>query len=190
MDRASARTSFGLSAASPVVLMIAADLTQVHKGIDLGIRALKNVDPAQNVQVLLLGQAAEPIRRALRPLRSVSAFAREDETLARAYRAADLTVIPSLWENFPYVALESLACGTPLVAFPINGMTEIIGNNERGRVCTSIDAQELSRNISELLSDDALRSAMGANGIEWVKANCGMAEYLKKIVEIYSEVTG
>ena len=188
MNRVEARRSFGLSAESPVVLMIAADMGNAHKGIDLAIKALKRVDPALAVQVLLLGRSAQEIQKTLRPLSTAATFARDDMKLAQAYRAADLTIIPSLGENFPYVALESLACGTPLVSFPIGGMPEIIGKNERGRICEAIDALEMSSHISELLSENDLRARLGVQGTEWVKENCEMTNYLKKIVSLYRQV--
>jgi glycosyltransferase involved in cell wall biosynthesis len=188
MDRSEARESFGLPAGSPTVLMVAADLGNAHKGMDLAIRALKRVDPGLRFQVLLLGRSARQIQEALKPLPSVGTFAQDDITLARAYLAADLTIIPSLGENFPYVALESLACGTPLVAFPIGGMPEIIGKNERGILCSAIDTEEMARHISELLLDGQLRSAMGDRGAQWVRKTAAMPDYLKKIVELYSQV--
>lgn len=187
MDRAEAKRSFDLSGEGPVVLMIAADLSHAHKGIDLAVDALKRVDPKSGLQVLVLGRSAARVEALLHPLRTRGAFTRDDRALARAYRAADLTLIPSLGENFPYVALESLACGTPLVAFAIGGMPEIIGSNERGRVCKAIDTSEMASHISELIANDELRARLGMSGVEWVKENCEMSGYLRKIVDIYEQ---
>ncbi|WP_109486761.1 glycosyltransferase [Occallatibacter savannae] len=188
MDRDEAKRSFGLAGGWPVVLLVAADLGNAHKGISLGVRAIR--ESAGDKQVLLLGRSADKIRRLLDPIPCVTAFAKDDATLARAYRAADVTVIPSLGENLPYVALESLGCGTPIVAFPIGGMPEIVGKNERGRVCGAIDAVEMSRHIGELLRDDDLRRKLGGRGAEWVRRECGMTGYLARIAEIYSRVAG
>jgi len=190
MDRAEARRSFGLSSGAGVVLMAAADLSEAHKGIHLAIRALKGIEPELNVQALLLGRSAEGVEEALRPLRCVSAYASDDEMLARAYRAADLTIIPSLAENFPYVGLESLACETPLVASPVGGMPEMVGKNERGRVCAAIDAEEMSRHIAELLGRRELREALGASGAAWVRERCGMDAYLVRMKEVYRQAVG
>ena len=112
-------------------------------------------------------------------------FSYDDAVLARAYRAADVTLIPSLGENLPYVALESLACATPVVAFPIGGMPQIIGQNERGIVCSNIDALEMSQHIRRLNDDPRLRQEMGNRGAAWVQQNCGMSTYLKQVVGAY-----
>lgn len=186
LDRREAKVSFGLSADSPVVLLVAADLGHAHKGVDLGVQAIRQ--SGLDTQVLLIGRSAEKIQHALHPLRSIAAFAQDDMTLARAYRAADVTVIPSLGENLPYVALESLGCETPIITFPVGGMPEIVGQNERGKVCSGIHPTEMSQHISTLLQDDALRQDLGRRAAEWVRQKCGMSQYLDTIASLYSQV--
>ena len=185
MDRNDAKTSFGIPAGRPVVLMVSADLAQAHKGVSLGIAALLGVD-RKDMHVILVGRRSEQIAGALLAIMpSVCVFSYDDSVLARAYRAADVTLIPSLGENLPYVALESLACATPVVAFPIGGMPEIIGQNERGIVCGSLDPLEMAQHIRQLNDDHKLRQEMGSRGAAWVQQNCGMATYLKHIVGAY-----
>jgi glycosyltransferase involved in cell wall biosynthesis len=185
MDRDQAKSSFGIPAGRPVVLMVSADLAQAHKGVSLGIAALRGID-RKDMHLILVGRCSEQIAEALRAvISSVCVFSFDDLVLARAYRAADVTLIPSLGENLPYVALESLACATPVVAFPIGGMPEIIGRNERGIVCGSLDALEMAQHIRHLNDDPTLRREMGNRGAAWVQQNCGMATYLKHIVGAY-----
>jgi glycosyltransferase involved in cell wall biosynthesis len=188
LDRVEAKRSFGLSPDRPVVLMISADLAQAHKGIDLGIKAIKDVDPNLGLQTLLLGRSGEQIAEVLRPLPCVSIYASDDTTLARAYRAADVTISPSLGENFPYIGLESLACGTPLVSFPIGGLPEVIGRHERGIVCDAIDPKEMSQHVNYLITNPTVRCEMGEHGTLWVRKTCGMAAYLAETVKVYEHV--
>lgn len=54
------------------------------------------------------------------------------DELARYYRAADVFVFPSLTDTFGLVMLESLACGTPVAAFPVLGPVDVIGNSGAG----------------------------------------------------------
>lgn len=187
MPREEARKSFGLASDRPVVMMISADLAQAHKGIDLGLRAIRANAPL-GVQALLLGRSASQLAASMASIKTVCAFTSSDSELARAYRAADVMLIPSLGENFPYVALEAMACATPVLAFPIGGMPEMIGRNERGIVCDRIDAAELSRRLGELLADLVTRESMGQRGAIWVRQNCAMDDYLRRIVRLYQGV--
>ncbi|MDT8070867.1 MAG: glycosyltransferase [Terriglobia bacterium] len=181
MDRNEARRLLGLSPEKKTVLMVSADLAQAHKGVDLGIKALRAAVTASELQVILLGGSAASIQAALKPITTVTVQTSDDRTLARAYRAADVTLIPSLGENFPYVAIESLACGTPVVAFPIGGLPEIIGENERGILCSKIEPQEMAKNIAVLLKDPVGRDVKGQAGVAWVSQDCGMRNYLDRI---------
>ena len=72
--------------------------------------------------------------------------------LSRFYSAADVCVIPSYYESFGLVALESLACGTPVVATRVGGATSIIRQGETGYVVKDNAPQRLAEKIALLLS--------------------------------------
>ena len=72
--------------------------------------------------------------------------------LALALAAADATVVPSRMENLPNVVAESLACGTPVAAFAVGGIPEIIRPGETGFLAKPHDAEELGRGICDLLA--------------------------------------
>ena len=74
------------------------------------------------------------------------------ETLPLFYSAADVCVMPSYYESFGMVALESLACGTPIVATDVGGMRRIIRRSETGRIVSDNSPRHLASNISDLLS--------------------------------------
>jgi glycosyltransferase involved in cell wall biosynthesis len=112
----------------------------------------------------------------------------DDNKLAHVYRSADITLLPSLAENFPYVAIESLACEIPLISFAVGGMPEIIGEDERGIVCATIDAKEMGRGLLRLVENPRVRDAMGSAGRKWVKENCGMNKYLSDTVSVYQRL--
>jgi D-inositol-3-phosphate glycosyltransferase len=75
------------------------------------------------------------------------------------YSASDVCAIPSYYESFGMVALESLACGTPIVANNVGGMSNIIVRSEMGRVASDNSPQHLAGEISEVIyqSEDKAR---------------------------------
>ena len=78
------------------------------------------------------------------------------------YSAADVTVVPSYYESFGLVALESLACGTPVVATDVGDMSNIIRQDETGYVVPDNDPRELADKIGILLSksNNKVKSAL------------------------------
>ena len=78
------------------------------------------------------------------------------EELVKEYEKAQIVVIPSLYESFGNVALESMACGCVVIATSIGGMEEIITNYRTGIFCKARDSKEISNAIIRILSDDEL----------------------------------
>ncbi len=77
---------------------------------------------------------------------------KDEYSLVLAYNAADLFVAPSLQDNLPNTVVESLACGTPVVAFNIGGMPDLIRNGFSGFLCENMHYSDLSSTISYALT--------------------------------------
>jgi glycosyltransferase involved in cell wall biosynthesis len=76
----------------------------------------------------------------------------DERLLALAYNAADVFVLPSLADNLPNVIIESLCCGTPVVAFEVGGIPDLINNEENGFLAQKADAKSLAENITKALA--------------------------------------
>lgn len=90
--------------------------------------------------------------------------------LVNWYRAADVTVMPSLHEWFGMVAAESLACGTPVVATDAGGARDIVREFECGVLVPPRDAMSLAEGIQAVLSGrDGRRPSIekGRNAFDW-----------------------
>jgi D-inositol-3-phosphate glycosyltransferase len=79
------------------------------------------------------------------------------ERLPLYYSAADVTVMPSSYESFGLVAVESLACGTPVVATRVGGLTSIVHDGETGLLVPWRDAGMFAERLRRVLEDTALR---------------------------------
>jgi glycosyltransferase involved in cell wall biosynthesis len=81
--------------------------------------------------------------------------------LPDVYRCAQACVVPSLYENFPYVCLEAMACGRPVVASRVGGIPEIVSDGIDGLLCTAGDPATLAAAVVRLLNDQGLRQQLG-----------------------------
>lgn len=79
---------------------------------------------------------------------------REDHVLATLYSAADVMVVPSRQDNLPNTAVEAQACGTPVVAFNIGGLPDIVTHQESGWLAEAFDTNALAAGISWVLADE------------------------------------
>jgi glycosyltransferase involved in cell wall biosynthesis len=186
-DRSSCRQELGLARDARVVLLVAAHFTNPFKGIPLASAALSRLRDF-GVTVLVVGNGGEDIAAAAGLPAVCTGFIADEGRLARVYRAADVTLIPSIADNFPYVALESMVCGTPAVAFRVGGLTEMLGEGERGLLTAPFDVANLASNVKTLLDSAELRARLGAAGRAWTSGHCDMGRYLARHIELYQQV--
>lgn len=86
------------------------------------------------------------------------------EDIADILAAVDVVVLPSSSEGFPFVLLEALAMGCPVVASRVNGIPELIENQKTGLLVSPRDPHALMVAIREVLSNPTAASKMGAEG--------------------------
>lgn len=113
--------------------------------------------------------------------------ARAQETLPDHYSAADVVVMPSHYESFGMVALEALACGTPVIASQVGGLSFTVQDGVTGFLVPGRDPPALAEKITLLLKNRAMRNKLGAQGIEWAQQH-SWANVADQIVSLYSEL--
>jgi len=127
--------------------------------------------------------AAESLPGRLRILGRVS-----DEELRAAYQRARVFVMPSKYEGLGLVALEALACGTPVVAFDVPGLRDI---RDTGVVLVPPDDQKgLRAQVEALLLDGARWRELSAQGVEVVRSKYAWNVVRPQIAEVYRSVLG
>jgi glycosyltransferase involved in cell wall biosynthesis len=82
------------------------------------------------------------------------------ETVLRLFGAADASLLPSAWENFPHTVVESLAVGRPVIATAVGGVPEVVRDGENGLLVPSGDPVALADAIGRFFGDDALRTKL------------------------------
>jgi len=112
---------------------------------------------------------------------------RSQDSLPYYYSAAELVVMPSHYESFGMVALESMACGTPVIASLVGGLIHLVEDGVTGYHVPVEDPIALSQCISGLLEDKALRYRMGHDAFAFAK-KFDWASISEKIIQVYREL--
>ncbi len=113
---------------------------------------------------------------------------RGQDTLPYYYSAAEVVVMPSLYESFGMVALEAMACGTPVVASEVGGLGYLVQNEVTGFTIPDSDPQALCEKLSLLLNDSRLHAQMGLAAAEYAKSYA-WERIAAQILKVYNELT-
>jgi glycosyltransferase involved in cell wall biosynthesis len=109
----------------------------------------------------------------------------QPQFLALAYSAADVFVMPTRAEAFGQVVFEAMACGTPVAAFDVGGVPDMVRPGLTGLLAPPEDAVALRRAIETLLRDDALRARMGLACRRVVEEEYGLLVQARRYRALY-----
>lgn len=112
---------------------------------------------------------------------------RGQDTLPYYYSAAEVLVMPSHYESFGMVALEAMACGTPVIASDVGGLGFLVQDGETGFTIPNGEPDKLCEKLSLLLGDAPLRAQMGRRAAE-VALTYRWEKIARQIVDVYDEV--
>jgi len=112
---------------------------------------------------------------------------RSQDTLPNYYSAADVVVVPSHYESFGMVALEAMACGTPVVASQVGGLAYLIKDGETGYHVRNQEPGELADRLMRVLQDDDLHASMSENAAAYAK-NYSWKTIAEQVMGLYDEL--
>ncbi len=114
---------------------------------------------------------------------------RSQDTLPYYYSAAEAVVVPSHYESFGMVALEAMACGTPVVASQVGGLAFLVRDGVTGYTVPVDEPQALADRLTMLMQDPALRHKLGEQALQEAR-QYAWENIAARITEVYLQVLG
>lgn len=205
IPRSEARQTIGIPEEAFLLLFVGR--IEPLKGIDTLLRAialLRNESPdlVENLSLSIIGglqdeeDQSEEMKR-LRSLREELGLsdlvtflgAKSQETLQYYYSAAEAVIMPSHYESFGMVALEAMACGTPVIASEVGGLAYLVQDGVTGFHVPTNDPAPLAEKIGLLLQSDVLRREMSRAACEWAH-QYSWRRIADRMESFYGEVLG
>ena len=112
---------------------------------------------------------------------------RDQNKLPYYYSAAEVLVMPSHYESFGMVALEAMACGTPVIASEVGGLAYLVRDGETGFTIPDQEPEMLCDKISWLLNDKLLHELMSFRAVEYAQ-DYAWEKIAKQSVGVYEEL--
>ena len=180
LDQNSVRARLGLNGEK---ILLYVGRIEPLKGLELLVETAAQMDSDASVRVVVVGADANGDREMDRVKRLAKERDLEDQIdfvgqvdhneLPLYYNAADVCVVPSYYESFGLVALESMACGTPVVATRVGGLSTIIHHGRTGYLKSWRCPEAFANSVEMIISSDGLQQSMGeaarkrAEGMGW-----------------------
>lgn len=110
-----------------------------------------------------------------------------DEDLPDLYRAADMFVFPSIYENLPFAMLEAMASGLPVITTTVGGIPEVIKDGENGFMIEPYNSMALAERILYLIDSPKAAQEMGFSGRETVERKFSWEGITRQVLRVYKE---
>ena len=183
LNQKAVRSSLGLNGEK---ILLYVGRVEPIKGLDLLVETAAQMDSEDGVRMIVVGADVNGDREMDR----VRQLAREKDLedkidfvgqvdhddLPLYYNAADVCVVPSYYESFGLVALESMACGTPVVATRVGGLSTILHHGRTGYLKSWRCPEAFANSVEMIISSNGLQQSMGeaarkrAEGMGWDNA--------------------
>lgn len=188
LDRRNIRRELGITEEEFVIVFSAHYLVN-RKGSNAFLTCLQKLakEPlGKKTHIILLGHTPPPEFKRTGFKTDILGYITDENILAAVYNAADVLILPSSAENLPNVIAESLACGTPVVAFDVGGIPEMILHKKTGYLAKSGNVDDLSAGIAwaaDARFSSAVRNLCRVQALEkWNPVHC-----IQKHIAIYQK---
>jgi glycosyltransferase involved in cell wall biosynthesis len=190
ISRTAAKEVFGLPPDQPVVLFSSVETKAYRKGGTLLMEALHRLRnrTKKAFRLLVVGHDAHEWETAVSVPVTAAETIKDDQLLAVMYSAADVFVHPALADNLPNGVLESLACGTPVVAFDVGGVSDAVRPFETGYLARYKDADDLAHGIGRILDGEGLRARMSVICRKVAESEYGMSLQTDRFEALYTNL--
>jgi glycosyltransferase involved in cell wall biosynthesis len=189
-DSGSARARWGIPGDAFVVATVGR--LSPEKGHELLLHALATVrNSIASLVCLLAGDG--PLRGVLEQqvralhLDSVCRFLGDVPEIEDVYAAAEVTVLPSVFEGMPNAVLESMAMGCPVIATAVGGSVELVREGETGLLVPPGDRGALAAALANLAGSPARRARMRVRSRETAENQHGIDRMIRSIEALYEE---
>jgi glycosyltransferase involved in cell wall biosynthesis len=180
-----ARAALGIETEGPVLMAAAQNLSERRKGGTILVDALRAVS-SRPLTLVTLGSGRLQVEDNGLSVHSLG-YVDQEYIRVLAYNAADLFVHAAPVDNLPNVVMEAIACGTPVVGFPIGGVPEMVRPGITGWLAEGVSSNALAKTIDGAIND--------LNRCNWRKscravarADYRMEQQARRYIELFASM--
>jgi glycosyltransferase involved in cell wall biosynthesis len=190
-NKQAARQALGIEGTTNMVLFAASTIRQNpwkdYQTMQAAVTLLAERRSNQKLLFIALGDTA-PERHVGQAVIRFVPYQQDPQTVVQYYQAADVYIHAAKADTFPNTVLEALACGTPVVATAVGGISEQIEHGQTGFLVPLGDVNAMVVSIQTILDDTTLQNTMSRQAAEIARCKFGLGLMVQDYVEWYQEI--
>ena len=186
-DRMAARNRLNLPVNARIVLLIAHNMFKDLATMEAALAFISKPDKIEDLIFICLGRNGEDRSLGQGYIRYLG-IERDPRRMALYYRASDVYIHAAKAEAFGKAIIEAMACGTPVVATAVGGISELINNGITGFLAIHSDAKHMGELLEKLLEDDDLRCRVSRDAITYARHRFDLSSQVDAFLDWYAEV--
>jgi glycosyltransferase involved in cell wall biosynthesis len=192
IDKIFAKKLLGFPLSKKIILFGAVNaVTMPRKGFDLLLPALQKLsclEKQEEIELVVFGSSQPQDSPQFGfPVHYIGQL-HDDISLAILYAAADVFIAPSLQDNLPNTVMESLACGTPCVAFRVGGIPDLIEHQKNGYLAEPFVIEDLTKGISWILADQERYRQLVVNARQKIVEDFSLRLQVERYLSLYQDL--
>jgi glycosyltransferase involved in cell wall biosynthesis len=197
-DKAIAKEKFGIAQDRITLLFGAEHAGEKRKGFSQLLEAVthcmkdskfREMVSIEKILILTMGNPdPDPVDIGI-PVHELG-YIEDDATVALAYSAADIYILPTIEDNLPNTLLEAMACGTPVLAFRTGGIPDVIQHGKNGYLARYGVSDDLASYLLKMICNDDERKRMGAASRELMEYRYMLEHQARSYLELYNDLIG
>jgi len=192
LDKKIARQRLNLSPNKKYILFGAGNIIKdKNKGLHFLKSSLEKIyqdNLIKKIEVIIFGKLEKVKKFDLKLKHHYLGKIENDKKLSLIYSAADVAVMPSMLENLPNIIMESMACGTPCVAFNTGGIPDLVDHKKNGFIAKPFKSQDFKRGILWILQNNQRLKQLSDNSRKKVLDKFDNRKIAKRHQALYSQL--
>lgn len=192
LDKQEARSAYNLPQDKHLILFSAFRATSdKRKGNHFLVQALEKMSQTgwgSKAELVIVGASMPEVPPDFGMKVHYMGYLRDEISQVLLYSAADAVVAPSMQENLSNTVMESLACGTPVVAFNIGGMPDMIDHQLNGYLARPFEPDDLAEGMVWVLEDKVRHDMLSQRARRTVQERYALKEVSNRYLALYQSI--
>ena len=185
-DKSSVRKKYNLPEEKNLLLFVANGIHNIYKGFPYLLDALQRIPNKEKYALVAVGNLKKERIDLSYDLYDMG-YIEDESVLSEIYGAADLFILPSVADTSPFVAMEAMASGTPVLAFKTGGIPEIV-TEKLGWLVEKGNSKALADKIEEIFLDREKLTKKASLCREYIEANYSEHCMLNRYLDLYTKI--